>query len=317
MSKILVTGGAGFLGSNLIKSLLEDGHEVICVDTMESGMESNIAPFRENPNFTFLQQDILDPLDVEVDEIYNLACLASPPFYQKRAIYTLKTSFIGVLNLLELARKTGAKFFHASTSEVYGDPLEHPQSENYYGNVNSFGPRSCYDEGKRAAEALIYEYKRNHGVDVRVVRIFNVYGPGMNPKDGRVVTNFIINALQNKPLPVFDDGQQTRSFCYVDDEIKGFRKLMDSDVDTPVNIGNPGEFTILELAGKILNLTGSTAGIEHIYPKEDSAYHKKADPAKRRPNIEKAKTLLGWEPTISLDEGLRPTIEYYRELLNL
>jgi len=308
--RILVTGGAGFLGSHLCERLLNDGHDVICVDNFFTGTRDNILHLLANPRFEVLRHDITQPLYVEVDEIYNLACPASPPHYQHDPIHTLKTSVIGTMNMLGLARRTGAKLFQASTSEVYGDPAQHPQNESYWGNVNPIGIRSCYDEGKRAAETLCFDYHREHGVRIKVARIFNTYGPRMHPNDGRVVSNFILQALKGDDITVYGEGQQTRSFCYVDDLIEVFVRLMNSpdDVTGPINTGNPGEFTILELAEKVIRLTQSSSKIIKLPLPQD-------DPKQRRPDISRAKSTLAWEPHVILDQGLQKTIEYFRSLL--
>jgi UDP-glucuronate decarboxylase len=308
--RILVTGGAGFLGSHLCERLLNDGNDVICVDNFFTGTRDNILHLLPNPHFEVMRHDITQPLYVEVDEIYNLACPASPPHYQHDPIHTLKTSVFGAMNMLGLAKRTGAKMFQASTSEVYGDPAQHPQNESYWGNVNPIGIRSCYDEGKRAAETLCFDYHREHGVRIKVARIFNTYGPHMHPRDGRVVSNFIIQALKGDDITVYGEGQQTRSFCYVDDLIEVFVRLMNSpdDVTGPINTGNPGEFTILELAEKVIAMTGSKSKIIKLPLPQD-------DPKQRRPDISKAKAVLGWEPAISLDQGLPKTIRYFDGLV--
>lgn len=308
--RILVTGGAGFLGSHLCERLLNDGHDVICVDNFFTGTRDNILHLLPNPRFEVMRHDITQPLYVEVDEIYNLACPASPPHYQHDPIHTLKTSVLGAMNMLGLAKRTGAKMFQASTSEVYGDPAQHPQNESYWGNVNPIGIRSCYDEGKRAAETLCFDYHREHGVRIKVARIFNTYGPHMHPRDGRVVSNFIIQALKGDDITVYGEGQQTRSFCYVDDLIEAFVRLMNSpdDVTGPINTGNPGEFTILELAEKVIAMTGSKSKIIKLPLPQD-------DPKQRRPDISKAKAVLGWEPAIPLDQGLPKTIRYFDALV--
>ena len=307
---ILVTGGAGFLGSHLCESLLEKGNEVIAVDNYFTGAKSNIQPMLGHEKFEVIRHDVTQPLYLEVDEIYNLACPASPPHYQYNPIKTAKTSVVGTLNMLGLAKRTGAKFFQASTSEVYGDPKQHPQQESYWGNVNPIGIRSCYDEGKRMAETLCFDYHRTHNVQIKVVRIFNTYGPRMNPHDGRVVSNFIVQALENKSITIYGEGKQTRSFCYVDDMIDGFIKLMAADEATtgPINIGNPGEFTILELAQRVLELTGSKSQLVFKDLPAD-------DPQQRKPDIALAKEHLGWEPNIQLEEGLKKTIAYFDSLL--
>ena len=306
--RILVTGGAGFLGSHLCEALLKDGHEVICADNFFTGRRENIAHLQGNPGFELLRHDITFPLFVEVDEIYNLACPASPPHYQHDPVQTTKTSVIGAINMLGLAKRTGAKIFQASTSEVYGDPDVHPQPESYWGRVNPIGPRSCYDEGKRCAETLFFDYRRQMDLPIKVVRIFNTYGPHMHPNDGRVVSNFIMQALRNEPITIYGTGEQTRSFCYVSDLIAGFIKLMASphEITGPINIGNPGEFTMLELAETVIKLTGSKS--ELVFEPLPSD-----DPKQRQPDITQAKEKLGWEPTVSLKEGLKPTIKYFKQ----
>lgn len=309
---IVVTGGAGFLGSHICERLVESGHKVTCVDNFLTGSSSNVEHLLENPRFTLLDHDICDPLDIEgdVDEIYNFACPASPPRYQEDPIYTTKISVIGALNILELARAKGAKIIQASTSEVYGDPTVHPQTEDYWGNVNTIGIRACYDEGKRCAETLFYEYQRCHGVNVRVVRIFNTYGPRMSGDDGRVVSNFIVQALRGEDITIYGDGSQTRSFCYRDDLVEGIIRLMNSDdsVSFPVNIGNQGEFTIRELADIVIEMTGSSSKIVfHPLPQDD--------PMQRCPDISRAREHLDWEPEIPLREGLRATIGYFEQIL--
>lgn len=308
--RILVTGGAGFLGSHLCERLLNDGHEVICVDNFFTGTKDNISHLFGNPHFEVIRHDITYPLYVEVDEIYNLACPASPIHYQHDPIQTTKTSVHGAINMLGLARRVNAKIFQASTSEVYGDPEVHPQPEGYWGRVNPVGVRSCYDEGKRCAETLFFDYFRQHDLRIKVARIFNTYGPRMHPNDGRVVSNFIVQALQNEPITVYGDGSQTRSFCYVDDLIEVFVRFMDStdDITGPVNTGNPSEFTIKELAEKVIEKTGSRS--EVVYRELPSD-----DPTQRQPDITLARDKLGWEPEISLDDGLPRTIDYFRELL--
>ena len=309
--RVLVTGGAGFLGSHLCERLLFAGCHLLRVDKCFTGTPSNCAPLHGNRNCELMRHDVTFPLFVEVDEIYNLACPASPIHYQRDPVQTTKTSVIGAINMLGLAKRTGAKIFQASTSEVYGDPTMHPQPEAYWGNVNPIGSRSCYDEGKRCAETLFFDYRRQHRLTIKVARIFNTYGPRTHPRDGRVVSSFIVQALTNQDITVFGEGQQTRSFCYVDDLIDGFVKLMDSpaEIAGPVNLGNPGEFTILELAQQVIDLTGSQSRIIHRPLPED-------DPKQRRPDIEQAKAKLGWEPTVSLTEGLRRTIPYFEALLS-
>ncbi len=307
--RILVTGGAGFLGSHLIERLLGQGHEVLCADNLFTGTKRNIDRFHNNPRFEFLRHDICFPLHVEVDEIYNLACPASPVHYQHDPVQTTKTSVLGALNMLGLARRLSCRIMQASTSEVYGDPAVHPQVEDYWGNVNPIGPRSCYDEGKRCAETLFFDHHRQHGVDIKVARIFNTYGPRMHPQDGRVVSNFITQALAGEDLTIFGDGRQTRSFCYVDDLIDGFLRLMATGayVTGPVNLGNPHEFTMIELAGLVLKQTGSSSKIVFMPLPTD-------DPQQRRPDIGRARTLLNWEPRVSLTEGLALTIQYFRDI---
>lgn len=306
LMRILITGGAGFLGSHLADRLLEDGHEIICMDNLFTGSKRNIAHLMQNPNFEFLRHDVIDPFKLEVDQIYNLACPASPVHYQYNAIKTIKTSVMGAINCLGLAKRVNARVFQASTSEVYGDPEVHPQPESYWGSVNPIGIRSCYDEGKRCAETLFFDYHRQNGVDIRIVRIFNTYGPRMSPQDGRVVSNFIVHALRGEDITIFGDGSQTRSFCYYSDLIDGFVHLMEQDkLVGPVNIGNPGEFSMLELAEKVIHLTGTQSRIVYEALPED-------DPKQRQPDIELAKTELGWEPRVSLDEGLVETIDYFR-----
>jgi UDP-glucuronate decarboxylase len=307
--RILVTGGAGFLGSHLCERLLDAGNEVICLDNFFTGRKRNIAHLLKNPYFEMVRHDVIDPFKFEVDRIYNLACPASPPHYQYNAIKTIKTSVMGAINCLGLAKRTRARVFQASTSEVYGDPAEHPQRESYWGNVNPIGIRACYDEGKRCAEALFFDYHRQNGVDIRVVRIFNTYGPRMLPDDGRVVSNFIVQALRGEDLTIYGDGTQTRSFCYVDDLISGFIRLMEHPSLTgPVNIGNPGEFTMLELAELVIKKVGGPSKITHMALPGD-------DPKQRRPDISLAQKELGWNPTVSLEDGLDPTIDYFRKLL--
>lgn len=310
MKKILVTGGAGFLGSHLCDKLVTQGHHVLCVDNYFTGSKNNIKHLLDYKNFEVLRQDVCFPLYVEVDEIYNLACPASPIHYQQDPIQTTKTSVLGAYNLLGLAKRTGAKILQASTSEIYGDPTVHPQPEEYWGNVNPIGPRSCYDEGKRAAETLFFDYYRQHGVKIKVVRIFNTYGPRMAQNDGRVVSNFIVQALKGEDITIYGNGSQTRSFCYVNDLITGFIKFMESDSTLigPINLGNPSEFTIKELANCILKLTNSSSGIiENELPIDD--------PKQRKPDITKANKLLAWHPTIQLEEGLINTIDYFRKII--
>ena len=307
--KILITGGAGFLGSHLCEKLLENGHDVICCDNLFTGSKDNILHLMDNPYFEFLRHDITFPLFVEVDEIYNLACPASPIHYQYDPVQTTKTSVHGAINMLGLAKRTKAKILQASTSEVYGDPAVHPQTEDYWGNVNPVGPRSWYDEGKRCAETLFFDYYREHQVRIKVARIFNTYGPRMHPNDGRVVSNFIVQALQNNDITIYGDGSQTRSFCYVDNLIDGLIKLMETndDVTGPINIGNPNEFTIKELAEKIIEMTQSTSKLIYKSLPEN-------DPVRRQPDITLAKKILGWKPGIELEEGLTHTINYFSDI---
>ncbi|WP_041640987.1 UDP-glucuronic acid decarboxylase family protein [Magnetococcus marinus] len=307
---ILVTGGAGFLGSHLCERLLNAGHEVICVDNFFTGDRDNILAISGHPRFEFIRHDITLPIYLEVDEIYNLACPASPIHYQLDPVQTTKTSVHGAINMLGLAKRTGAKIFQASTSEVYGDPAMHPQQESYWGNVNPIGPRACYDEGKRCAETLFFDYNRQHKTRIRVARIFNTYGPRMHPNDGRVVSNFIVQALRGEPITLFGEGQQTRSFCYVDDLIEGFVKLMDApdDVTGPINLGNPVEFTIQQLAELVIELTGAGSILVHKPLPQD-------DPRQRKPDITLAQQHLNWQPTIPLREGLGKTIAYFEGLL--
>lgn len=310
MKRILVTGGAGFIGSHLCKRLLAEGHEVICADNLFTGSKRNILELMENERFEFLRHDVVNRLDVEVDQIYNLACPASPVHYQYDAVKTMKTSVLGALNMLELAKRVRGRILQASTSEVYGDPEVHPQPESYWGHVNPIGIRSCYDEGKRGAETLFFDYHRQQGVEIKVIRIFNTYGPNMNLQDGRVVSNFIVQALKGEDITVYGDGTQTRSFCYVDDLVEGMVRMMESRADFtgPVNLGNPGEFTMLELAEKVIRLTGSPSKIVHKPLPQD-------DPTRRRPVIDLAKSELGWEPKTPLDEGLEKTVEYFEAAL--
>lgn len=311
MKRILVTGGAGFLGSHLCKRLLAEGNEVICLDNYFTGTKRNILPLMNEPYFEAVRADVCTPYFAEVDEIYNLACPASPVHYQYNAIKTVKTSVMGALNMLGLAKRLNIKILQASTSEVYGDPVIHPQPESYWGNVNCIGERSCYDEGKRCAETLFVSYHKQNGVKTKIARIFNTYGPNMHPCDGRVVSNFIVQALRNQDITVAGDGSQTRSFQYVDDLIEGFLRLMATEDEFigPVNIGNPGEFTILQLAEKIIELTASRSKIVYIPLPSD-------DPMQRKPDISLAQEKLGWQPKIGLDEGLRKTIAYFDELLS-
>ena len=304
--RILVTGGAGFLGSHLCKTLVQEGHDVLCLDNLYTGFRSNLADLLAEPNFELIRHDVTTPIVLEVDRIYNLACPASPVHYQRDPVATIKTCIQGAINVLDLALHNGARVLQTSTSEVYGDPMVHPQTEQYWGNVNPIGLRSCYDEGKRCAESLFFSYQRQHGIDIRVMRIFNTYGPRMHPNDGRVVSNFIIQALQGEDITLFGDGTQTRSFCYVDDLIRGMVGMMEQDQSAgPVNFGNPAEITMSELAERIIRLSGS--GSKLVFrPLPDD------DPRKRRPDISKAKALLGWEPRVPLEEGLARTIEYFR-----
>ena len=313
MKTVLVTGGAGFLGSHLCDYLLAKNEKVICIDNLFTCSKENIKHLFENGDFKFINHDIIDPLyldDVIIDQIYNLACPASPIHYQLNPVRTVKANTIGVINMLGIAKKHKARIFQASTSEVYGDPLEHPQKENYRGNVNTIGPRACYDEGKRVAETLFFDYHRNHKVDIRIVRIFNTYGPRMAINDGRVVSNFIIQALQGNPITIYGQGEQTRSFCYVDDLIRGIYTLMNTDNFTgPVNIGNPNEFTIKELADLVVELTGNKSGLIFKDLPQD-------DPQKRKPDISLAREVLNWEPQKQLKEGLRSTIDYFKSVLS-
>lgn len=310
--RILVTGGAGFLGSHLCERLLSDGHDVLCVDNYFTGRKRNIAHLMNNPYFEVMRHDVTFPLYVEVDQIYNLACPASPVHYQHDPVQTTKTSVHGAINMLGLAKRLGARIFQASTSEVYGDPEVHPQPESYWGKVNPIGIRSCYDEGKRCAETLFFDYFRQHNLPIKVARIFNTYGPRMHPNDGRVVSNFVVQALKGEDITIYGEGQQTRSFCYVDDLIEGFVRLMNSreEFTGPVNLGNPGEFTIKELAERVIELTGSSSKLIFRPLPQD-------DPKQRQPDIQLARSELGWEPTIKLDDGLRKTISYFDELLTM
>jgi len=308
--RTLVTGGAGFLGSHLCERLLNDGRDVICLDNFFTGTKDNILHLLDNSHFELMRHDVTFPVYVEVDEIYNLACPASPIHYQHDPVQTTKTSVHGAINMLGLAKRTKARIFQASTSEVYGDPEVHPQPESYWGKVNPIGPRSCYDEGKRCAETLFFDYRRQHGIDIKVARIFNTYGPHMHPNDGRVVSNFIVQALKGEPITLYGDGTQTRSFCYVDDLIEGFVRLMHmhKDFTGPVNLGNPGEFTMIELAETIKALTGSKSELIHKSLPTD-------DPKQRQPDIHIAREAMGWEPSITLEQGLKPTISYFEQLL--
>ena len=307
--RVLVTGGAGFLGSFLCEQLIQQGHDVLAMDNLFTGNKRNIAHLLDNRNFEFIRHDVVEPILLEVDWIFNLACPASPIHYQYNPVKTIKTSILGAINMLGLAKRVKARILQASTSEIYGDPEVHPQTEDYWGSVNPTGPRSCYDEGKRVAETLMSDYRRQNGVDTRIIRIFNTYGPRMHPEDGRVVSNFIVAALRNEPLVLYGDGQQTRSFCYVSDLIEGILRMMQQEnCPGPINLGNPGEFTIRELAEQVVELTNSRSQITYQPARED-------DPGRRRPNIQLAKEQLDWEPTVPLKEGLRHTIHYFDELL--
>ncbi|MBV5347452.1 SDR family oxidoreductase [bacterium] len=310
MKKILVTGGSGFLGSHLCDRLIKDGHDVLCVDNFFTGSKANVAHLLGHPRFELMRHDVTFPLYVEVDQIYNLACPASPIHYQHDPVQTTKTSVHGAINMLGLAKRVKARIMQASTSEVYGDPAVHPQTEAYWGNVNPIGPRSCYDEGKRCAETLFFDYHRQNNVDIKVVRIFNTYGPRMHPNDGRVVSNFIVQALKGQDITIFGDGSQTRSFCYVDDLIEGFVRMMATDAGFtgPVNIGNPNEFTMLELAEQVIKTVGGTSKLVFMPLPTD-------DPKQRKPNITLAQSKLGWQPTVQLADGLKETTAYFRKLL--
>ena len=309
--RVVITGGAGFIGSHLSERLIKAGYDVLCVDNFFTGTKDNILNLMNSPHFEILRHDITFPLYVECDEIYNLACPASPIHYQCDPVQTTKTSVHGAINMLGLAKRVKAKIFQASTSEVYGDPKIHPQQENYWGHVNPIGVRSCYDEGKRCAETLFFDYRRQHNLRIKVARIFNTYGPNMHPNDGRVVSNFIVQALQGKPITVYGDGSQTRSFCYIDDLIEGLVRFMDSEdtVTGPMNLGNPKEFSILELAEKVIELIGSKSSITFSALPFD-------DPKQRQPDISYARKTIGWEPKITLEEGLQPTIDYFRNILS-
>jgi UDP-glucuronate decarboxylase len=309
-TRILVTGGAGFLGSHLCERLLAEGNDVLCVDNYFTGRKDNIAHLLANPHFEAMRHDVTFPLYVEVDQIYNLACPASPVHYQFDPVQTTKTSVIGAINMLGLAKRIGAKILQASTSEVYGDPTVHPQTEAYRGNVNPLGPRACYDEGKRCAETLFFDYHRQHRVRIKVARIFNTYGPRMHPNDGRVVSNFILQALQNEDITLYGDGNQTRAFCFVDDLVEGFVRLMATgpDITGPINIGNPHEIPVRELAERIIHITGASSRIVHRPLPED-------DPLQRCPDITMAQNLLGWQPTVELDAGLAKTVDYFKQML--
>jgi UDP-glucuronate decarboxylase len=305
--RILVTGGAGFIGSHLCERLLADGHDVLCLDNFFTGRRVNIVKLLDNNHFELIRHDVIEPILLEVDQIYNLACPASPIHYQYNPVKTVKTSVMGMINMLGLAKRVRARILQASTSEVYGDPLEHPQTESYWGNVNPIGLRSCYDEGKRIAETLMMDYHRQNRVDTRIARIFNTYGPRMLENDGRVVSNFIVQALRGEPLTLYGAADQTRSFCYVDDLVEALIRLMNvEDVYDPVNLGNPGEFTIKELADEVVKICGSDSGVQYLPLPQD-------DPKQRKPDISRAQTLLGWNPTIPLSEGLQKTIAYFRD----
>ncbi len=313
MKNIIVTGGAGFLGSHLCEYLIKKGEKVICIDNLFTGNLKNLENIKDHPNFEFIQHDIIDPIFFdgrEIDQIYNLACPASPIQYQINPVRTIKANTIGVINVLGIAKKHKARIFQASTSEVYGDPLEHPQTESYRGNVNTIGERACYDEGKRVAETLFFDYHREHGVEIRVARIFNTYGPRMYENDGRVVSNFIVQALNNKPITIYGTGEQTRSFCYVDDLIEAIYRIMNKEnITGPINIGNPDEFTMIKLADKVIKITGSKSKI--VFEKLPSD-----DPKKRKPDISLAKEIIEWEPKVNLDEGLVQTVKYFKKVLN-
>jgi UDP-glucuronate decarboxylase len=309
MMRILVTGGAGFIGSHLCERLINEGHEVLCLDNFFTGRRENIFPLLDNRRFELLRHDVTEPVLVEVDQIYNLACPASPIHYQYNPVKTVKTSVMGAINMLGLAKRVRARILQASTSEVYGDPLIHPQTEAYWGNVNPIGLRSCYDEGKRIAETLMMDYHRQNKVDTRIARIFNTYGPRMLENDGRVVSNFVVQALRGEPLTLYGEGQQTRSFCYVTDLLDGLIRLMNAEnLHDPVNLGNPGEFTIEQLAREVVQICGSSSGVQYMPLPQD-------DPRQRKPDISRAQTLLGWNPTVQLREGLQKTVEYFRSRL--
>ena len=309
MKRILVTGGAGFIGNHLCRRLLNEGNYVICLDNFFTGLKRHIEDMLDNPNFELIEHDIVEPVDIEVDQIYNMACPASPPHYQYDPVKTMKTSVLGIINMLELAKKYKAALLHASTSEVYGNPLVHPQQESYWGNVNPIGIRSCYDEGKRAAETLMMDYHRQYGVDIRIIRIFNTYGPNMDPKDGRVVSNCIVQAINGEDITIYGDGSQTRSFCYVSDLVAGAIKMMNNDKGFigPVNLGNPSERTVLNLAEIVLEMTGSKSKITYKDLPSD-------DPVKRKPDITKAQEILGWKPEVDIKDGLAKTIEYFKSI---
>jgi len=308
--RALVTGGSGFIGSHLCERLLNSGYDVLCVDNYYSSSKDNIAHLLDNSRFEVMRHDVTFPLYVEVDEIYHLACPASPVHYQRDPVQTTKTAVHGSINMLGLAKRTGAKILLTSTSEVYGDPLVHPQTEDYWGNVNPIGPRACYDEGKRAAETLFFDYYRQHNLKIKVVRLFNTYGPRMHPYDGRVISNFVVSALKESPLTIYGEGQQTRSFCYVDDLINGLIAMMQSEDEVigPINLGNPGEFTIAQLADLVIKHTGTKAGITHMPLPQD-------DPVRRQPDITRAMNILNWKPTVQLAEGLERTVDYFRSTL--
>lgn len=312
MKRILVSGGAGFVGSNLCRRLVEKGHYVVCVDNLYTGSLANISDLIGRDGFEFLNHDIIEPLDLRVDQIYNLACPASPPHYQRDPIFTFRTSVWGVWNMLTLARKNGARILQASTSEVYGDPTVHPQVEEYWGNVNPIGIRSCYDEGKRSAETLMIDYRRQYGTDIKIVRIFNTYGPSMDPQDGRVVSNFVVQALKDEELTIYGMGNQTRSFCFVDDLVSGLIAMMNSGetISGPINLGNPSEFTIMQLSEVISEILGRKLRIKYLALPQD-------DPRQRKPDISKAIELLSWRPETNLRDGLRKTIEYFKQVLGL
>lgn len=307
--KILITGGAGFVGSHLVDKLMQEGHEVIVLDNFFTGQKKNIMHWMQHPNFSLIVHDVTEPITLEVDQIYHLACPASPPHYQYNPVKTIKTSTMGTINMLGLAKRVKARMLLTSTSEIYGDPKEHPQKESYWGNVNTVGPRSCYDEGKRVAETMMYSYRNQNNVDVRVARIFNTFGPRMHPNDGRVVSNFIIQSLQNKPMTIYGDGKNTRSFQYVSDLVDGLHALMNGDYDMPVNLGNPDEFTVGDFAQKIKTMTNSESEILFLEKSQD-------DPTQRRPAIETAKEKIGWEPKVHVDEGLKHAIKYFKSVLD-
>ncbi|MDY4975931.1 MAG: UDP-glucuronic acid decarboxylase family protein [Clostridia bacterium] len=306
--RVLVTGGAGFIGSHLCEELLRRGNEVICLDNFFTGRKEHVAHLMDNPYFEIIRHDIIHPIDVEIDQIYNLACPASPVHYQFNPVKTINTNVVGASNMLELAKRSKAKILQASTSEVYGDPMVHPQVESYWGNVNPIGIRSCYDEGKRCAETLFFDYHRQYGVEIRVIRIFNTYGPRMLENDGRVVSNFIVQALRGQDITIYGTGEQTRSFCYVSDLVRGMIAMMDGDVTGPVNFGNPREMTIKQIAELVLELTGSHSKLVYQPLPQD-------DPCKRKPDITRATTELGWKPEVSLEDGLQKTIEYFKQML--